>query len=94
MKADLFNFEEETKKMLKIKDSNSNEKRFDSYGKKSDYKNNFYKPKRYTCKNKNVFLKHKKHFTGKIFSKGKYRWNYSRPSSRNSLLVLLLYTEN
>ena len=68
-----------------------------SYANKS-YPNNQYtiypKGKKYYCKNKNIFITNKKYFKPNIFkyknSYGRYRWNYTRPSARNSLLVLFI----
>ena len=65
----------------------SNESKNDIYNTYNTYSK---KPKRYTCKNNNIFLKNKKHYKKNVFKRGTYRWNYSRPSSRNSLLVLLI----
>jgi len=45
---------------------------------------------KYTCKNKEVFIRNKKYYKKNKFRYGSYTWNYARPSSRNSLLVLLI----
>ena len=45
---------------------------------------------KYICKNKEVFIRNKKFYKKNKFRYGSYTWNYARPSTRNSLLVLLI----
>lgn len=79
----------------KTKEFKYKDNTYKNYSKKSNYKYTPYnKNKKYICKNKNTFFKHKNIFKSNVFrfrSKyGRYRWNYSKPSVRNSLVVLLV----
>lgn len=89
-------YDDKTKEILFSYGTNKTNKT-NSYINKS-YQYNPYKlfpyRKKYYCKNKNIFFRSRRYFRPNIFkyknSYGTFRWNYTKPSSRNSLLVLLI----